>query len=204
MIESLKGPKHFDLRLYAIGKLAHEIESAFCAHFGTERVYYYFESCQTHRTLVDSAPTRLKPHNKEVCACHHHRLVWCGAGILRFIHTLQKYSRKYHDAPTLFVTDLDHKGGIEHLRTEYDRLWKLEDIAYTAMANYAIYETSKLYRNEYYQRLYAEKQRLYNLCDVAEKELNKHEYWIGDASSDGHMICCDTLFYHLWNELRKK
>lgn len=203
MIKSLKAPKNFDLRTYAIGKLAHEVNQKFCEYFKVPKVSYYFESCRTHRVVLangSTAPTRRNPDNKEVCACERHRLIWSGTGILRYIRLSQAYVRRYNDAPVLFVTPFRTKGKIEELRAEYDRAYKLEDDAYWMCARYAGGDT---YDPKVYRALYDIKQKRYFETEVVMQELNRVEYWIGDVSSDGHMMCGDDMWCILWHEVAK-
>lgn len=109
MIKALEGPKHFDLRLYGLQKLAHEIEAAFKAHLHTDAVYYYFASC----------PYR---HKSESCGMQKHRLIWHGPGLIGFIRNTQKISLREGNAPVLYATSAMKKGTVQSLYDELDRL----------------------------------------------------------------------------------
>jgi hypothetical protein len=193
VIKELEGPKNFDLRRYAIGKLAQEINTKLCAHFHSERIYYFLESCKARKTLFNG---------KEVCVCVTHRIIWHGIGIIGFINRAISLSIKEKNAPVLFVTPLNSKNKIQQLRDVHSSSWQEEDRAYNAMRDYAVYE--KAYDIIHYQRLHEEYKRRYDLCEQAEQDLCKAEYWLGDVSSDGYMICCDPLWGYLWDELRKQ
>lgn len=193
MIPDLKGPKNFDLRRYAIGKLAQDINSAFCDHFNSDRVFYFLESCKARRALQDG---------REVCACGTHRLVWHGDGLVGFINGAINLSLKQQNAPVLFVTPLDSKNKINAVRYELALLRDKVNDAYEMARQYSKHEGSA-YKYKVYCRLYDAYQRLETKEKEIENKLNSLEYWIGDVSSDGQMICCDPMWGYLWNELRR-
>lgn len=201
MLEDLNMPKNFDLKIYAMGKLARDVEAAFSKYFNNQPVYYYFESCRQHRPIRPATDlVIMKTSEAEVCACKNHRLIWCGRGLSHFIRTAQRYVSKYMDAPVLFVTNQPVKGHIEYARLVYDRLWIAEDFAYQAMRNYAVYEGS--YSIAHYQDLHAAYRKIYDQAEQARITMSKMEYWIGDAASDGPMIACDPMFGYLWDLMR--
>lgn len=176
MLEELKLPKHFDERIYLITKFAQDIHTAFKRHFNSSTINYYFESCKVHRSLVDG---------NEVCACGTHRIVWVGPSILQLIHKTQKLSIEKNNAPVLYATPLRTKGAVQELRSQYLAL--LDEDMFGSIR----------YDEKGHSITYKE------LCDV-EAEINKIEYWIGDVSSNGYMICGDAAFVYLWNKIRNK
>ena len=193
MIDALKGPKNFNLRRYAIGKLAHDIDTAFCQHFKTERVYYYLESCTQRRHYSDG--------KREVCACGTHRIIWHGEGLIGFIHRAQNLCHKEQNAPVLFVTTHKTKNPIvchrhvikslaEQNNNNYDLLWSMQS-------------KGIWYNNPSYLATRSVIAELSAAINQAEQALNTVEYWIGDVASNGNMICCDPMFGYLWQELHR-
>lgn len=208
MIKELVGPKKFDFRVYAIGKLAHDVQQAFCNHFKVSKVYYYFESCRVHRPIKLNDLANKDKGDATVCACGTHRIIWCGPGILNLINTAYRYCKKYNDAPTLFCTPHTNRGAVQADRDLYKYWWNKEDEAYEAMRNCAIgerleYEYQKA-RYDPYQVLYKRYREIYDKTEEVRLEIMSREYWIGDVMSNGRLACCDPMFGYLWDEVTRR